>query len=325
MTRTKELIMKPEILQLNPILVPSINEKLDELYTVRRYYEQEDKEAYVREIGKTIRGVITGGHTGISQALMAQLPSLEIVAVNGVGTDAVDLAYARERRIPVTGTFGALTEDVADMAIGLLIAACRNISTVDRFVRQGMWPKYPQPGAIPLARRFSAMDVGIVGMGRVGRAVAIRASAFGCRIRYTDLQQIEGLPYDFVGELRQLAEQSDVLVLCAAADKAEGIINAEILNALGEGGYLVNVARGRLVKEDDLVEALQSGRIAGAGLDVFVDEPHVPKALLEMDNVVLQAHRASATMESRTAMGEMVLTSLADAFAGRRVENSLTT
>ena len=317
--------MKPEILQLNPILVPSINEKLDALYTVRRYYEQEDKDAYIREIGQTIRGVITGGHTGISRTLMQQLPSLQIIAVNGVGTDAVDLAYARERRIPVTGTFGALTEDVADMAIGLLIATCRNICTVDRFVRQGMWVKYPQPGAIPLARRFSESEVGIVGMGRVGRAVAMRASAFGCKIRYTDLQPIDGLPYDFVSDLKQLAERSNVLVLCAAADKAEGIINAEILTALGKDGYLVNIARGRLVKEDDLVEALSSGRIAGAGLDVFVDEPHVPKALLEMDNVVLQAHRASATVESRTAMGEMVLASLADALAGRRVENSLTT
>lgn len=317
--------MKPEILQLNPILVPSINEKLDALYTVRRYYEQENKDAYIREIGHTIRGVITGGHTGISRTLMEQLPSLQIIAVNGVGTDAVDLAYARERRVPVTGTFGALTEDVADMAIGLLIATCRNICAVDRFVRQGMWVKYPQPGAIPLARRFSEMEVGIVGMGRVGRAVALRASAFGCKIRYTDLKPIDGLPYDFVGDLKQLAEQSNVLVLCAAADKAEGIINAEILSALGQDGYLVNIARGRLVKEDDLVEALYSGRIAGAGLDVFVDEPHVPKALLEMDNVVLQAHRASATVESRTAMGEMVLASLADALAGRKVENSLTT
>ena len=317
--------MKPEILQLNPILVPSINEKLDALYTVRRYYEQENKDAYIREIGHTIRGVITGGHTGISRALMEQLPSLQVVAVNGVGTDAVDLAYARERGIPVTGTFGALTEDVADMAIGLLIATCRNICAVDRFVRQGMWVKHPQPGAIPLARRFSDTEMGIVGMGRVGRAVAMRASAFGCKIRYTDLQPIEGLPYDFVSDLKQLAEQSNVLVLCAAADKAEGIINAEILNALGKDGYLVNIARGRLVKEADLVEALDSGRIAGAGLDVFVDEPHVPKALLEMDNVVLQAHRASATVESRTAMGEMVLASLADALAGRRVQNSMTT
>jgi lactate dehydrogenase-like 2-hydroxyacid dehydrogenase len=324
-TAKKDPIMKPEILQLNPILVPSINQKLNELYTVRRYFEQENKEEYIREIGKSVRGVITGGHTGISRALMEQLPALEVVAVNGVGTDAVDLAYARERGIPVTGTFGALTEDVADLAIGLLLATCRNIGAVDRFVRNGMWVKHPQPSAIPLARRFSGMRVGIVGMGRVGRAVATRAAAFGCSISYTDLQPIGGLSYEFVSSLKQLAEQSDALVLCAAADKAEGIVNAEILDALGKDGFLVNIARGRLVREDDLVHALQTGRIAGAGLDVFVDEPHVPEALFGMDNVVLQAHRASATIESRTAMGEMVLQSLADALAGKRPENSLTT
>ncbi|HEX8887065.1 MAG TPA: 2-hydroxyacid dehydrogenase [Noviherbaspirillum sp.] len=317
--------MKPEILQLNPILVPSINDRLDALYTMRRYFEQDDKEAYIREIGPRIRGVITGGHTGISRALMAQLPALAIVAVNGVGTDAVDLAYARERSIPVTGTFGALTEDVADMALSLMLAVCRNICTVDRFVRDGMWVKHPQPGAIPLARRFSGMRVGIVGMGRVGRAVAARAAAFGCAIAYTDLATIDNLPWQFTGDLQQLAEDSDMLVLCAAADKAEGIVNAKILQALGSDGYLVNIARGRLVNETDLVHALQTGMIAGAGLDVFVDEPHVPAALLNMDRVVLQAHRASATIESRTAMGEMVLASLADALAGRRPENSLTT
>lgn len=317
--------MKPEILQLNPILVPSINDRLDALYTMRRYYEQDDKEAYIREIGPRIRGVITGGHTGISRALMAQLPALAIVAVNGVGTDAVDLAYARERGIPVTGTFGALTEDVADMALGLMLAACRNLCTVDRGVRDGMWVKHPQPGAIPLARRFSGMRVGIVGMGRVGRAVAARAAAFGCTIAYTDLAPIDKLPWRFAGDLQQLARDSDMLVLCAAADKAEGIVNARILQALGSDGYLINIARGRLVNEADLVQALQTRMIAGAGLDVFVDEPHVPAALLGMEQVVLQAHRASATIESRTAMGEMVLDSLADALAGRRPENSLTT
>lgn len=317
--------MKPEILQLNPILVPSINDRLDALYTMRRYFEQDDKEAYIREIGPRIRGVITGGHTGISRALMAQLPALAIVAVNGVGTDAVDLAYARERGIPVTGTFGALTEDVADMALGLMLAACRNLCTVDRGVRDGMWVKHPQPGAIPLARRFSGMRVGIVGMGRVGRAVAARVAAFGCAIAYTDLAPIDRLPWRFAGDLQQLARDSDMLVLCAAADKAEGIVNARILQALGSDGYLINIARGRLVNEADLVQALQTGMIAGAGLDVFVDEPHVPAALLGMEQVVLQAHRASATIESRTAMGEMVLDSLADALAGRRPENSLTT
>jgi lactate dehydrogenase-like 2-hydroxyacid dehydrogenase len=317
--------MKPEILQLNPILVPSINERLDALYTMRRLFEQADQDAYIRAHGPSIRGVITGGHTGISRALMARLPALEVIAVNGVGTDAVDLTYARERGIPVTGTFGALTEDVADMAIGLLLAACRNLGAVDRFVRAGLWVTHPQPGAIPLARRFSGMAVGIVGMGRVGRAIATRAAAFGCAIRYTDLRAMDDVPWTYEADLKQLARDSDALVLAAAADQAEGLIDAEVLDALGPQGFLVNVARGRLVREADLVAALSAGRIAGAGLDVFADEPHVPPALLDLDSVTLQAHRASATIESRTAMGEMVLTSLAQALAGERPANSLTT
>lgn len=317
--------MKPGILQLNPILIPSINERLNELYTVHRLFEQEDKAAYVREIGATIRGVVSGGHTGISNAVMDQLPALQVVAINGVGTDAVDLAYARERGIAVTATFGALTEDVADLAIGLLIAACRGICSGHRVVQDGLWAQNPHPGAIPLSRRFSGMRVGIVGMGRVGRAVATRAAAFGCPISYTDLRPMDDLAYPFVADLRQLARDSDALVLAAAADKAEGIVDAAVLDALGKNGYLVNIARGKLVNEPDLVAALQAGHIAGAGLDVFVDEPNVPAALRAMDQVVLQAHRASATIETRTAMGEMVLASLAQALAGQRPENSLTT
>lgn len=317
--------MKPGILQLNPILIPSINERLNELYTVHRLFEQEDKEAYVRAVGATIRGVVSGGHTGISNAVMEQLPALQVVAINGVGTDAVDLAYARERGIAVTATFGALTEDVADLAIGLLIATCRGICAGHRVVQDGLWAQNPHPGAIPLSRRFSGMRVGIVGMGRVGRAVATRAAAFGCPIRYTDLRPMDDLSYPFVADLRQLARDSDALVLAAAADKAEGIVDAAVLDALGKNGYLINIARGKLVNEADLVAALQAGQIAGAGLDVFVDEPNVPAPLRAMDQVVLQAHRASATIETRTAMGEMVLASLAQALAGQRPENSLTT
>jgi len=317
--------LKPNILQLNPILVPAINDTLGERYTVHRLFEQHDKDAFIREHGASIRGVITGGHTGISNDLIARLPALEVIAVNGVGTDAVDLAFARARGIPVTATFGALTEDVADLAIGLMLAVCREICTGNDFVKTGNWKKNPHPGALPLSHRFSGKRVGIVGMGKVGRAIAQRACAFGCPIAYTDLRRMEDVPHQFVPDLLALARGCDILVLAAAADKAQGIVDAAVLDALGKDGYLVNVARGKLVVESDLVEALSKGAIAGAGLDVFVDEPNVPAALFGMDRVVLQAHRASATVESRTAMGEMVLASLSQALAGQRPEGSLTT
>lgn len=317
--------MKPRILQLNPILIPAANDQLAALYEVHKYFEIADPEAWLREYGSSIEAVITGGHTGISRPMLEQLPALKVVAVNGVGTDAVDLAYCRTRGLPVTATLGALTEDVADLAIGLLIAACRNLCAGDRFVRDGQWELYPQPSAIPLARRFSGMRVGIVGMGRVGRAVAVRAAAFGCPIRYTDLRAMDDIAHPFVPTLLELAQESDALVLCAAADQAEGIVNAAVLDALGPSGFLVNVARGRLVNETDLAAAVTAGRIAGAGLDVFVDEPRVPLALRQSDAVTLQAHRASATWETRAAMADMVLASVAQALAGERPAMSLTT
>jgi len=192
-------------------------------------------------------------------------------------------------------------------------------------VRAGAWVRHPQPGALPLARRFSGMRVGIVGMGRVGRAVAVRVAAFGCPVRYTDLRAMPDVAWTYEADLVQLARDSDALIVCASADKAEGLIDATVLDALGPDGFFVNVARGRLVREADLVRALVDRRIAGAGLDVFVDEPNVPPILFELENVTLQAHRASATVETRTAMGEMVLESLAQALAGERPTHSLTT
>ena len=317
--------MKPLVLQLNPILIPAINQHLAEQYEVHKYFEMTDQSGWLQQHGASVQAVITGGHTGISRQLLEQLPALKVVAVNGVGTDAVDLAYCRARGLAVTATLGALTEDVADLAIGLLIAACRNLCAGDRFVRDGLWEKNPQPSAIPLARRFSGMRVGIVGMGRVGRAVATRAAAFGCPISYTALRAMGDVTHRFVPDLLDLARGADALVLCAAADQAEGLINASVLEALGPQGFLINVARGRLVNEADLAQALTAGRIAGAGLDVFVDEPHVPLALRQSDKVTLQAHRASATWETRTAMGQMVLDSIAQALAGERPAMSLTT
>jgi len=317
--------MKRQVLQLNPILIPSINERLAALYEVHRFYEIADPADWLARHGAGVEAVITGGHTGVSRAVLEQLPAVKVVCVNGVGTDAVDLPYCRARGLPVTATLGALTEDVADLAVGLLIAACRNLCAGDRFVRDGQWERYPNPSAIPLARRFSGMRVGIVGMGRVGRAVAVRAAAFGCPIAYTDLRRMDDVPHAFIPELVELARRSDALVLCAAADKAEGIVDAAVLEALGPQGFLVNVARGRLVNEVDLAAAIAAGGIAGAGLDVFVDEPRVPDALRLSDRVTLQAHRASATWETRTAMGQMVLDGIAQAFAGERPALSLTT
>jgi len=317
--------MKPRILQLNPILIPAANAQLADLYDVCKWFETTAPERWLDQHGASVEAVITGGHTGISRAMLQRLPGLKVVAINGVGTDAVDLAYCRERGLPVTATLGALTEDVADLAIGLLIAACRNICAGDRFVRDGQWEQNPQPSAIPLARRFSGMRVGIVGMGRVGRAVAARAAAFGCPIRYTDLRPMDDVNHAFVPDLLDLARGADALVLCAAADKAEGIVNADVLDALGPRGFLINVARGRLVHEADLAAALVAGRIAGAGLDVFVDEPRVPLALRQSDRTTLQAHRASGTWETREAMAQMVLDSVAQALAGQRPAQSLTT
>lgn len=317
--------MTAQVLQLNPILIPDINNTLAALYTVHKLFEMAEPQAWLAANGAQVDAVITGGHTGISRSMLEQLPGLKVVAVNGVGTDAVDLAYCRSRGLPVTATLGALTEDVADLAIGLLIAACRNLVAGDRFVREGQWVLNPQPSALPLSRRFSGMRVGIVGMGRVGRAVAMRVAAFGCPVSYTDLRPMADVPHRFVPALLDLAHEADALVLCAAADQAEGIVNAQVLQALGPRGFLVNVARGRLVNEDDLTQAIAAGRIAGAGLDVFVDEPRVPVALRQSDSVTLQAHRASATWETRTSMGQMVLEALAQALAGQRPAMSLTT
>jgi hydroxypyruvate reductase len=309
----------PDVLLMNPV-VPTLDNELSARYTVHRYYEHNDKVAFLREYSQRIEGVVTGGAAGISNEMIDALPALRIVAINGIGTDAVDLAHARARRIHVSTTPGVLTDDVADLAIGLLLSVCRGLCVGDSYVRAREWGK----SALPLARRFSGMKVGIVGMGRVGRAIALRAAGFGCPIAYTDLQKMNDVEYRYVADLSELAAQSDALILAASADQGESIINADVLDALGPEGFLINVARGRLVNEVDLVRALTEKRIGGAGLDVFIDEPNVPMDLLALKNVVLQPHRASATVQTRVAMGEIVLASIASSFAGERPETSVT-
>lgn len=305
--------MKPDVLLIEP-MTPDVEAKLDAAYQVHRLYEAPDPAAFVSQIGKRVRGIVTGGRTGASKALVDALPALEIIAINGIGTDAVDLELARARSVRVTTTPDVLTDDVADMAWALVLATARRICIDDRFVRAGHWPH----GGPPLGTKVSGKRLGIFGFGKVGQAIARRAEGFGMSIAYSKLHRQENVAYRYYSDLEGLADASDFLIVAVAGGPAtRGIVNRTILDALGPAGILINVARGSVVDEPALIAALAEGRLGGAGLDVFAHEPEVPEALWTLDNVVLQPHQASATVETRRAMADLVLANLAAHFAGR--------
>ena len=301
----------PALLQLGSIR-PDIQAILDSTYTVHRHATLPD-DRWLAEHAAAVEAVVTGGHNGIPTTLMAGLPNLKIVAINGVGFDKIDLEAAKSRGIRVTNTPDVLTDDVADLAVGLTITLLRRLHHAHNFTAAGNWPHKD----LPLARKVSGKRFGILGMGRIGQAVGRRLAGFDGVISYTDVAA-KAVPYSFVPELVQLATGSDVLVVCAAASAStRAIVNRAVLDALGPEGALVNIARGSIVDEPGLVAALQEGRLGGAALDVFVDEPHVPQELLTMQNVVLTPHIASATDETRRAMGQLMLDNLAAFFAGK--------
>lgn len=299
------------------LLTQAVPGPIDEIlvrdYRVHRLYQASEPQKMLADIGPLIEGVVTGGAKGLSREIMECLPALKIVAVSGIGTDAVDLAYAAKNGIYVTTTPGVLTDDVADMALGLLISTLRQMSEGEQVLRAGRWPQTN----LPLARKVSGTTVGIIGMGRVGQAIAKRVAAFDARILYTDLVPIAALDYTFVADIHALAQEVDVLVLAASADSGKVIISESVLEALGPEGYFINVARGKLVDEAALLDALTHKRIAGAGLDVFAHEPHVPEGFFTLNNVTLQPHRASATVQTRLEMGNIVLANLAACFSGK--------
>ncbi len=299
----------PTVLQIAG-LRPDIQAMLDARYTVRTMIPPGPG---LPDRPEEIDAVVTGGHNGIPTALLEGLPNLKLVAINGVGFDKVDLAAARGRGVSVTNTPDVLTDDVADLAVGLTIALMRRLHHAHGFVTAGHWPKRD----IALARKVSGKRFGIFGMGRIGQAVARRLTGFDARISYTDVAA-KDVPYAFVPDLVRLAEGADVLVVCAAASSStKGLVDRTVLDAIGPDGALVNIARGSIVDEPALVAALQAGTLGGAALDVFVDEPHVPEALLTMDNVLLTPHIASATNETRRAMGQLMLDNLEAHFDGR--------
>ncbi|RUN77837.1 2-hydroxyacid dehydrogenase [Sphingomonas sp. TF3] len=280
-------------------LAPSLIAALEERFTLHRHAPP-----------PSTRAIVGGGTMLLDAALLERLPALEIVAIHGVGHDRIDLAAAKARGVRVTTTPDVLTEDVADLAIALWLAVERRVAANDAVVRGGGW-------GVPLGRRASGRTIGIFGLGKIGQAIARRAASFGGEILYTARHAKPELPWHFVPDIAALAEASDVLILAAPGGAAtQSIVDTAVFERLGRGGVLINIARGSLVDEAALIAALEQGVIAGAGLDVFADEPQVPDALKAMPQVVLAPHQGSATIEGRAAMEALVLANLDAHFAG---------
>jgi lactate dehydrogenase-like 2-hydroxyacid dehydrogenase len=277
-------------------------------YKVHKLWQAEDPEARLSEIKDDISALVSTAFSGVSAKLIRALPNLEIISHFGVGYDSIDVKAAKERGIVVTNTPDVLTDDTADMGMALTLAVHRRIVEGDMYVRSGQWAK---KGPLPLGRALRGRTMGIFGLGRIGRAVAARAEAFGMRIVYAGTAPKDGVDYPFYKTAHDLAAACDVLLLaCAYNEQTHHAVDARVLKALGKTGVLVNIARGRVVDEAALVDALESGHIAGAGLDVFENEPDVPHALCRLDNVVLQPHQGSATRETRAAMADLVVKNL---------------
>lgn len=293
---------------------PEVVEALEKRFVLHHVHDAPDPLALLDAVGPRIRGVASHGMAGLSRAQIERMPNLEIHAICGVGLETTDLAACRARGVTVT-TATVLFDDVADLAILLALAVCRQLPQADRHVREGHW----ENGRLPLGRKFTGSRVGIAGLGRIGIEVARRLEGFKTEIAYADPAVVD-TRYRRVDGVEALAEQSDVLFLCAAgAPKGAGepLVGRRVFDALGPNGIFINIARGWLVDEPALIAALAEGRLGGAGLDVFDDEPRVPQALRAMPNVVLSPHIASSTTTTMRAMGENVVENLVSWFDGK--------
>ena len=302
-----------EILSIGPFYSPSF-ESMERDFTVHRMWQARDPAALVAEVGGRVRAIQAAPTNKTTAELMDALPKLEIVACFGVGVDGVDLEAARRRGVIVTNTPDVLNECVADLAMGLTVATLRRISAGDRFVRAGNWLK----GEFGLTQKVGGKTMGILGYGRIGKAIAKRAEAFGMRIVYHGRKPQVGVAHRYYARLTEMARDCDVLmVICPGGAATRHLVNAEVLSALGPEGTLINVARGSVVDEQALVKALADGSLGAAGLDVYESEPKVPEALFGMDQVVLLPHVASATHDTRKAMGDLTVDNLRAHFSGK--------
>ncbi|KAK9130920.1 hypothetical protein Sjap_011407 [Stephania japonica] len=284
-----------------------LEEELEKRFNLFRLWKVADRAEFLKENCNSIRAVVGNASAGADADLINALPKLEIVSSFSVGLDKIDLGKCREKGIRVTNTPDVLTDDVADLAIALMLAVLRRICESDRYVRSGLWKK----GDFKLTTKFSGKSVGILGLGRIGIAIAKRAEAFSCPVSYYSRKEKPDTKYKYYPSVLELAANCDILVVaCSLTEETRHIINREVIDTLGPKGVIINIGRGPHVDEPELVSALVEGRLGGAGLDVYEHEPHVPEELFKLENVVLLPHVGSGTWETRTAMADLVIGNL---------------
>lgn len=307
---------KPHILQVGPY--PEWDQApLDQAFTVHRYFEAADKAAFLAQVGPSVRGIATRGELGASKAMIDACPGLEIISVYGVGYDAVDLAECRKRNIIVTNTPDVLTNDVADFGVAMMLCQSRGLIGGESWVKTGSWAA---SGLYPLQRRIWGRKAGVLGLGRIGFEVAKRLKGFDMDIAYTDVKPhsyAEG--FTFVADAVALAQRSDFLFVTLAASAAtKHIVSKDVIAALGAEGMLINISRASNIDEEALLEALETRQLGSAALDVFEGEPNLNPRFLALDNILLQPHQASGTVETRKAMGKLVRDNLSAYFGGAK-------
>ena len=308
---------KPDILMTKPML-PIVQEQLDADFTVHRLYEAEDTEQMLAEVGEKIRGVAMSW-VEVNEAFLEKLPNLEIVSSFGVGYDHIDTDACLAARVMVTHTPDVLTDEVADTAIGLMIMTVRELGQAERWLRDGKWTA---KGGYPLTQAtLQGRTLGIFGLGRIGKAIAKRAESFGLKVHYHGRSKQDGVDYPYHASLTGLAAACDTLMVVApGSPETHRTVNAEVLEALGPSGIVLNIGRGSVIDETALAEALEAGTIYGAGLDVFEQEPCLPERLMKLPRVTLLPHVGSASQATRNAMGQLVVDNLKSWFdTGRPV------
>ncbi len=295
------------VLQVGKI-EPSLASALEAKYQALQLPNDSTRTAFLAEHGESITAIVDFGPPGVDAELMNSLPRLGAIVHFGDGYDTVDVDEASRLGIGVSNTPDVLNATVADAAVGLILATMRGMCAADRYVRDGLWPLHAE---YPLGRDVSGSQVGILGLGRIGSAIATRLAGFDCAIAYHNRREVPGSQYRYAASPGELAESVDVLVVATAGGaRTKNLVSRAVLEALGPDGYVINVARGSVIDQDALVELLVGGRLAGAGLDVFADEPYVPMELCGLDNVVLLPHIGGATARGLSRMRELVLRNL---------------